>query len=56
VSNAKRHVEAIEQCKTILKHSYEKGMKLDILDIGGGFPVDYDQTGSDINAFCEPIR
>ena len=31
-------------------------MPLKILDIGGGFPVDYDQTGFDINSFCDPIR
>lgn len=34
----------------------EKGLNLKILDIGGGFPVDYDSTGFDINSFCEPIR
>ena len=31
-------------------------MSLKILDIGGGFPVDYDQTGFDIQSFCDPIR
>lgn len=56
VNSAKRHVEAIEQCKKILNHAQEKGLGLKILDIGGGFPVDYDGNGFDIYSFCEPIR
>jgi len=32
------------------------GISLKILDIGGGFPVDYSQQGFDIYQFCEPIR
>jgi ornithine decarboxylase len=57
VVNSKRHVEAIESCKKILHHSSQKGMKLRVLDIGGGFPVDYTaQDNLDINEFCSPIR
>ena len=56
VNNAKRHVEAIEACKKIMNQAQDKGMALKVLDIGGGFPVDYDQKGVDINAFCDPIR
>jgi ornithine decarboxylase len=29
---------------------------LSVLDIGGGFPADYDLNGFDINGFCAPIR
>lgn len=48
------HVAAIEACSRLIEE-YEVPIR--ILDIGGGFPVDYD-TGADIDimAFCAPIR
>jgi len=48
------HVAAIEACTKLISE-YEVPIR--ILDIGGGFPVDYD-NGSDIDiaAFCAPIR
>ncbi|MBQ8708314.1 MAG: type III PLP-dependent enzyme [Succinivibrionaceae bacterium] len=57
VPNARRHCEAIEQCAALLKQAEAEGMRLEILDIGGGFPVDYENAREqDIYAFCEPIR
>ena len=58
VPNAKRHVEAIESCNGLLRQAEAQGLGLQVLDIGGGFPVDYSGTGSelDIDAFCAPIR
>lgn len=48
------HVAAIEACSRLIEE-YEVPIR--ILDIGGGFPVDYDHgTDIDINAFCAPIR
>ncbi|MCC7516362.1 MAG: type III PLP-dependent enzyme [Pseudomonadales bacterium] len=48
------HVAAIEAC-TKLIDEYEVPIR--ILDIGGGFPVDYDNGDDiDIEAFCAPIR
>jgi ornithine decarboxylase len=48
------HVAAIEACTKLISE-YEVPIR--ILDIGGGFPVDYD-NGSDLDiaAFCAPIR
>ena len=48
------HVAAIEACSRLIEE-YEVPIR--ILDIGGGFPVDYDHaTDIDIHAFCTPIR
>ena len=48
------HVAAIEACTKLISE-YEVPIR--ILDIGGGFPVDYDNAGDiDIEAFCAPIR
>ena len=56
VPNAKRHVEAIEACNDLLRQTAAQGLGLQILDIGGGFPVDYAGGELDIHAFCAPIR
>jgi ornithine decarboxylase len=55
VSNSKRHVEAIEACKVIINQSQQKGINIRVLDIGGGFPVDYVTGKFDIYEFCGPI-
>lgn len=57
VPNAKRHVEAINECVNLINEAKTQGINLDVLDIGGGFPVDYKNAEStDIYNFCEPIR
>ncbi|MBL7004377.1 MAG: type III PLP-dependent enzyme [Gammaproteobacteria bacterium] len=51
------HVFAIQQCAKIIDEVYENsGKLLSILDIGGGFPVEYIQQKIDIDTFCKPIR
>jgi len=56
VPNARRHVEAIEACNSLLRQADAEGLPLQVLDIGGGFPVDYTGGELDIHAFCAPIR
>ena len=56
VPNAKRHVEAIEACNGLLRDAQGMGLDLQVLDIGGGFPVCYQGNEVDIDAFCAPIR
>jgi ornithine decarboxylase len=52
-----KHVEAIEACTLLLaKAKKEKLGRLDTLDIGGGFPIDYVKRVPDIVRFCAPIR
>lgn len=55
--DALKHVEAIEACVQLLKKARkEKLGPLDVLDIGGGFPIDYAQRVPEIGRFCAPIR
>lgn len=56
VPNARRHVEAIEACTSLIQQASAEGLALQILDIGGGFPVDYNGGELDIDAFCAPLR
>ena len=56
VPNARRHVEAIEACNSLLRQADAEGLPLQVLDIGGGFPVDYTGGELDSHAFCAPIR
>lgn len=52
-----KHVEAIQQCQQIIERCYENsGKLLSVLDIGGGFPVEYINPVQDIETFCQPIR
>ena len=55
--NADKHVEAIQRCHEVMLACNEKLDKpMSTLDIGGGFPADYQLKGFDIQAFCQPIR
>jgi ornithine decarboxylase len=48
------HVEAIEQCVDVFKTMPNVDWK--ILDIGGGFPIEYTGPGPVIEDFCAPIN
>jgi len=55
--DSKNHVYAINQCAKIIDDAYKNtGKLLSVLDIGGGFPVEYMQKTMDIETFCIPIR
>ena len=58
VPNARRHVEAITACNQIIRDASAEGITLQVLDIGGGFPVNYGSDLADFNIydFCAPIR
>ena len=49
-------VEAIDACGELMRRAAQGGHKLDVLDIGGGFPADYAQAAPPIEEFCMPIR
>ena len=52
-----KYVEAIEACTNILAEALLAGLPgLDVLDIGGGFPVAYNEPVMPIDEFCQPIR
>ncbi len=50
------HVQAIGTCRELLLAARAAGHALDVLDIGGGFPVDYRTLAVPIDEFCAPIR
>jgi ornithine decarboxylase len=49
-------VEAIARCSDLMRLAAQMGHTPGILDIGGGFPVDYMQSCMPIEEFCAPIR
>ncbi len=50
------YVTAIERCNQIIAECILKGHPIiEILDIGGGFPITYDVKMMDIKDFCAPI-
>ena len=57
VADPGRYVEAIDTCRELMLHSTERGLaQLEVLDIGGGFPIPYGGGGEPIARFCRPIR
>ncbi|MCB1617059.1 MAG: alanine racemase, partial [Pseudomonadales bacterium] len=55
---AESHVEAIKSCKALFERIAEDDTidPPSILDIGGGFPVNYNDNQVSILDFCQPIR
>ncbi|HEX4210992.1 MAG TPA: type III PLP-dependent enzyme, partial [Candidatus Binataceae bacterium] len=49
-------VRAIEVCRELLQSAGEAGHATHMLDIGGGFPVDYLKPAMPIEEFCAPIN
>jgi ornithine decarboxylase len=55
--DSSKYVEAIEACKNLFAEALLTGLPgLDILDIGGGYPVPYHADVPAIDEFCAPIR
>lgn len=51
------HVDAIKRCAALIMEIEERENRpMDVLDIGGGFPVDYAMTGFDADGYFAPIR
>jgi ornithine decarboxylase len=60
--SSRMHVEAVEVCRQLMSAAAARGHELSMLDIGGGFPVDYLASSAAssgnrcIEEFCAPIR
>ncbi len=55
--DSSKYVEAIEACTNLFGEALLAGLPgLDVLDIGGGFPVTYREQMTPIGEFCAPIR
>lgn len=56
-SNSDQQVKAIEACNTLIRRCGDAGpASPGVLDIGGGFPVAYDDKPLDLDGYCAPIR
>jgi ornithine decarboxylase len=52
-----KYIEAIQACTNLVAEALLAGLpSLDVLDIGGGFPVQYTDAVMPIGEFCAPIR
>ena len=52
-----KYIEAIHACTNLIAEALLAGLpSLDVLDIGGGFPVPYTESVMPIGEFCAPIR
>ena len=52
-----KYVEAVQACTNIMAEAVLAGLpSLDVLDIGGGYPVAYNEDVTPIDEFCRPIR
>lgn len=50
------HVRAIKACGELMAAAEARGLpRFEVLDIGGGFPIDYLQPAPAIRHFCRPI-
>ena len=49
-------VQAIGVCRGLLQDAVQAGHEANVLDIGGGYPVDYLNRSMPIEEFCAPIR
>lgn len=57
VPDATMHVHAVERCAALVARARAEGLgTLSVIDVGGGFPVDYAGDGASIDAFCAPLR
>lgn len=50
-----KFIEALEYCREICRTAALRGQKIEIIDIGGGFPISYLKQAARIEAFCQPI-
>jgi ornithine decarboxylase len=51
-----KYVEAIDTCGRLISEARARGFALEVLDIGGGFPIDYLESVPAIDGYCAPIR
>ena len=54
--NQLKYVEALEYCRDICRKAALSGIVLEIIDIGGGFPINYLTNVTPIQQFCQPIN
>ncbi|MBD3319521.1 MAG: type III PLP-dependent enzyme [Chitinivibrionales bacterium] len=54
--NSLKFNEALEYCRDICRKAALAGIVLKIVDIGGGFPIDYISAAVPLARFCRPVN
>lgn len=54
--NSLKYIEALEYCRDIFKRAALSGINMEIIDIGGGFPISYLRPVLPSAQFCRPIN
>jgi ornithine decarboxylase len=54
--NALKYIEALVYCRDICRKAALKGIAVEVIDIGGGFPINYLTPVPPLAEFCEPIN
>jgi ornithine decarboxylase len=54
--NQLKYTEALEYCRDVCRKAALAGIVLEIIDIGGGFPINYLTNMAPIQQFCQPIN
>jgi len=50
-----KYIEALEYCRDIFKKAALRGINIEVVDIGGGFPINYLTPVLPMAQFCQPI-
>jgi len=54
--NSLKYIEALEYCRDICRKAALRGINIETIDIGGGFPVNYLSPVLPMAQFCRPIN
>jgi ornithine decarboxylase len=54
--NSLKYIEALEYCRDICRKAALKGITIEVIDIGGGFPINYLTPVLPMAEFCEPVN
>ena len=54
--NSLKYIEALEYCRDICRKAALKGIRIEIIDIGGGFPINYINPVIPLAEFCAPVN
>lgn len=53
--NALKYIEALEYCRDIYRKAALRGIHFEMIDIGGGFPINYLTSVIPMMQFCQPV-
>ena len=55
-NNFENYVQALQMCSSILKESASRGHRINIIDIGGGFPVRYNNKAKSFQTLARKLN